>query len=101
MGQSPLVLPLKLALAGFALSIGRDGRSERGLGRDLGDVVERLAVGFPDCVVGGLSAEDAADGLVVEEFRAAEDEGVRETGNGDFGGLLAHCVSTMRPVRRS
>lgn len=86
-GQAWLVLPLDLALTSLALSIGRNGRSERGLGGDFWDIVERLAVGFPDGVVGGLGVEDAADGLVVEELGAAEDEGVLEAGDEDFVGL--------------
>jgi len=78
---------LKLALAGLALGAGRSSRGEGGLGRDLGNVVEGLAVGFPDGVVGGLGTEDTADGLVVKEFGAAVDEGVFEAGDGDFVGL--------------
>jgi hypothetical protein len=69
------------------LRVGRDGGRERGLGGDLGDVVEGLAVGFPHNVVGGLGVEDAADGFVVQELGAAENERVLETGDGDFFGL--------------
>jgi hypothetical protein len=88
-----LCLFLELASAALALRVGRDGGRERGLGGDLGDVVERLAVGFPHNVVGGLGVEDAADGFVVEELGAAEDERVLETGDGDFFGLW--CVVSM------
>lgn len=50
-------------------------------------MLEGFAVGFPRDVIGGLLVEEAADGLVVEELGAAEDEGVLEAGAGDLGGL--------------
>lgn len=83
-----LSLPLHLAPAALALRVGGDGGGERGLGDgDLGDAGEGLAVGFPRDVVGGLLGEEAADGLVVEELGAAEEEGVLDGGLGDFFGL--------------
>jgi hypothetical protein len=88
------LLSLELAPAAFALGVGRSGRGERGLSRDLGDVVEGLTIGFPDCVVRSLRVEDTADGLVVEELGAAEDEGVLEAGDGDLVGLCSF-VSMM------
>ena len=91
MGQNPLLLPLELALTSLALGVGRNGRREGGLCGDFGDFVERLAVGFPDGVVGGLGVEDAADGLVVEELGAAEDKGVCEAGRNNFVGLWNWC----------
>jgi hypothetical protein len=78
---------LELAPARLALGVGGSGRGEGGLGRDLGDVIEGLAVGFPDGVVGSLGVEETADRLVVEELGATVDEGVLEAGDGDLGGL--------------
>lgn len=78
---------LQLAPAGLALGVGRSSRGEGGLGGDLGDVVEGLAVGFPDGVVGSLGVEETADALVVEKLGAAVDESVLEAGDGDFVGL--------------
>lgn len=82
-------LSLQLALAALARSVVGDGGREGGLIVEVGfgDVVEGLAVGFPGYVVGGLLAEDTADGLVVEELGAAEEEGRLEAGLGDLVGL--------------
>lgn len=82
-------LSLELTLAGLARSVGGNGGRERGLVVEVGfgDVVEGFAVGFPRDVIGGLLAEDAADGLVVEELGAAEEEGGLEAGPGDLVGL--------------
>jgi hypothetical protein len=80
-------LSLELALAALVLGVGRSSRGERWLGRDLGNDVEGLAVGFPDCVVRSLRVQDTADGLVVEELGAAEDESVLEARGGDLIGL--------------
>jgi hypothetical protein len=83
-----LHLFLELALAAFARSVGRDGGRERGLVVEVcfGDDVEGFAVGFPGSVIGGLS-EDTADGLVVEELGATEEEGGLEARSGDLVGL--------------
>ena len=79
---------LKLALAAFARGVGGDGGRERGLfvEVDFGNNVERFAVGFPSRVIGGL-AQDTADGLVVAELGAAEEEGGLEARSGDLVGL--------------
>jgi len=79
---------LELALAALARSVGRDGGRERWLfvEVDFGNDVERLSVGFPCCVISGLS-EDTADGLVVEELGTAEEEGGLEARLGDLVGL--------------
>lgn len=81
-------LLLKLTLAAFTRSVGGDGGRERGLIVEVGfgNVVERFAVGFPGHVIGGLS-KDTADGLVVEELGAAEEEGRLEARSGDLVGL--------------
>jgi hypothetical protein len=83
-----LPLFLELALAAFARGVSRDGGRERGLIVEVGfgDDVERFAVGFPGRVVGGLP-KNTADGLVVEELGAAEEEGRLEAGSGDLVGL--------------
>lgn len=78
---------LELAPASLALGVGRSSRGEGGLRGNLGDVVEGLAVGFPDGVVGSLGVEETADALVVEEFGAAVDESVLDAGDGDLVGL--------------
>jgi hypothetical protein len=78
---------LKLAPARLALGVRRSGRGEGGLGRDFRNIVEGLAVGFPDCMIRSLSVEETANSLVVEEFGATVDEGVLEAGDVDLGGL--------------
>ena len=78
---------LELAPARLALGVRRSGRGEGGFGRDFRNIVERLAVGFPDRMVRSLSVEETANSLVVEEFGATVDEGVLEAGDGDLGGL--------------
>ena len=87
MSTNDISSSLELAPAGLALGVGCSSRGEGGLGGDLGNVVEGLAVGFPDGVVGGLGVEETADALVVEEFGAAVDEGVFDAGDGDLVGL--------------
>jgi hypothetical protein len=86
--RNAIHLFLELALAAFARRVGGDGGRERGLVVEVGfgNAVERFAVGFPGRVVGGLS-EDTADGLVVEEFGSAEEEGGLEARSGDLVGL--------------
>ena len=78
---------LELAPARLALGVGRSGRGEGGLGRDFRNVIEGLAVGFPDCMIRSLSVEETANSLVVEEFGATVDEGVLEAGDGNLSGL--------------
>jgi hypothetical protein len=84
----PLPLFLELALAAFTRGVGGDGGRERRLIVEVGfgDDVERFAVGFPCRVVCSLS-KDTADGLVVEELGAAEEERGLEARSGDLVGL--------------